>query len=98
MWSCSIMKSNVFQSMSKYQKINHFPKSFELTRKDFMNERIVRMEGIHGKRHFNFCPTTYILPKEYDRLHRDMDDNPRQWWIVKPSNSAQGKGIFITND
>jgi hypothetical protein len=27
-----------------------------------------------------------------------MQDNPRQWWIIKPSNSAQGKGIYITND
>lgn len=27
-----------------------------------------------------------------------MHENPRQWWIIKPSNSAQGKGIYITND
>jgi len=50
--------------MNKYQKVNHFPKSFELTRKDFMQERISRMASLHGKRHFSFTPLTFILPKE----------------------------------
>ena len=26
-----------------------------------------------------------------------MEENPNQYWISKPSNQAQGKGIFITN-
>ncbi len=75
MWSCSIMKSNVFQSLTKYQKVNHFPKSFEVTRKDFMNERISRMEAIHGKRNFNFTPLTLVLPKEADLLMKLMEEN-----------------------
>ena len=25
-----------------------------------------------------------------------MEDDPHQYWICKPSNMAQGKGIFIT--
>ena len=82
------MKSNVFQQLAKYQKINHFPKSFELTRKDFMNERIARMTEIHGKRNFNFTPLTYVLPKEIEKLQREMETNRRQWWIIKPSGSA----------
>lgn len=69
-----------------------------MTRKDFMNERIARMEAIHGKRHFNFTPQTYVLPKEAELLVKHMEENRKQWWIIKPSNSAQGKGIYITND
>lgn len=29
---------------------------------------------------------------------RDMESDKKQWWIFKPSASAQGKGIFITNN
>ena len=56
------------------------------------------MISIHGKRHFQFIPLTYILPREADKLMKDMEDNKAQWWIIKPSNSAQGKGIYLTND
>ncbi|CDW78896.1 tubulin-tyrosine ligase family protein [Stylonychia lemnae] len=97
-WSCQIMKSSVYQALNKRQKINHFPRSYELTRKDFMNERIVRMAQLFGRRNFNFTPITYVLPKEVDLLQREMDANRRQWWIIKPSASAQGKGIYITNN
>ncbi len=27
-----------------------------------------------------------------------MDNNPEQWWIVKPAASAQGRGIYFTNN
>ena len=74
--------------MNKYQKVNHFPRSFELTRKDFMNERITRMVSIHGKRNFNFTPRTLILPKEADTLYYEMEQDRSQWWIIKPSNSS----------
>jgi hypothetical protein len=42
-----------------------------------MNERIARMESIHGKRHFNFMPKTYVLPKEADLLQAEMEENKR---------------------
>ena len=63
-----------------------------------MNERIARMIAIHGKRNFNFTPMTYVLPKEMDQLQKDMEADRRQWWIIKPAASAQGKGIYITNN
>jgi hypothetical protein len=53
-----------------------------------MNERIARIASIHGKRNFNFTPQTYSLPKETDILMKEMEENRRQWWIIKPSNSA----------
>ena len=36
MWACSNLKSQVYQELTKYQKVNHFPKSTEITRKDNM--------------------------------------------------------------
>ena len=55
------------------------------------------MQEIHGMRNFDFLPNTLSLPKEYDQLRAQMQNDPQQWWIVKPSSSSQGKGIIITN-
>jgi hypothetical protein len=49
-------------------KLNHFPNSFNMTRKDLMNKNISKMQAKYGGSHFNFLPKTYILPKEYDLL------------------------------
>ena len=64
MWTTQSLKNGFYQRMSKFQKVNHFPRSIELTRKDFLANRIHRMQDQHGKCHFNFWPCTFILPKE----------------------------------
>jgi hypothetical protein len=59
--------------------------------------RIQSMQEVHGVRHFNFLPYSVSLPREYETLREEMDRDPYQWWIIKPSSSSQGKGIIITN-
>lgn len=68
MWSTTGFKSDLYQTLSKYQKVNHFPRSSELTRKDSMYSRMARMQAMYGEKHFNFIPKTFILPKEYSSL------------------------------
>jgi tubulin polyglutamylase TTLL5 len=85
--------------MSRYQKINHFPCSFYITRKDLMYKTIAKLAEIHGHKHFMFLPKTYILPNEYQYLQQDMQrcaDSFKQW-IFKPAAAAQGRGIFVTS-
>jgi hypothetical protein len=55
------------------------------------------MQEIHGLRNFDFLPTSFVLPKDWDLLKYAMDRDANQWWIIKPSSSSQGKGIIITN-
>lgn len=97
MWSNSGFKSDMYQSMGKHQKVNHFPRSSEITRKDSMYSRMARMQAMYGDKHFRFIPKTFILPKEHSMLVDYMEKNPDQTWIVKPSASSQGRGIFITS-
>lgn len=33
-WACSNIKAALYQSLTRNQKVNHFPKSTEMTRKD----------------------------------------------------------------
>ena len=97
MWSTKIVKNGTYQKLLKYQKINQFPKSYELTRKDLLMRRIQSMQEQHGVRHFSFYPYSVSLPREYETLREEMERDPYQWWIIKPSSSSQGKGIIITN-
>ena len=96
MWSTWGIKSEIYQILTKYQKVNHFSRSTEITRKDWMYSRMARMQAMYWEKHFRFIPQTFI-PKEYTSLLEIMGNNPDQIWIVKPSASSQGKGIFLTN-
>jgi tubulin polyglutamylase TTLL5 len=97
MWSNIGYKSDIYQVLTKYQKVNHFPRSTELTRKDSMYSRMARMQAMYGEKHFNFIPKTFILPKEYTSLIDCMSKDKDQLWIFKPSASSQGRGIYISN-
>jgi hypothetical protein len=55
------------------------------------------MQEQHGLRNFDFLPTSFVLPKDWDLLRQAMERDANQWWIIKPSSSSQGKGIVITN-
>lgn len=96
-WQTGPVKRNVFESLTKYQKVNHFPYSFYMTRKDLMYRAVSRMREIHGAKHFGFIPRTYILPNEFMYLEEDIKNEPNKLWICKPAASSQGRGIIVTN-
>jgi tubulin polyglutamylase TTLL5 len=69
LWSNSSCKSYLYEGLNEYQKINHFPSSNELTRKDKLCENLVRMQERFGKHNFDFIPDTYVLPDEFGSFH-----------------------------
>ncbi len=62
-WNIGVIGSSIYQSLSAYQKVNHFPKSFEITRKDLMLQNLSKMKH-RFPREYNFFPQTFILPNE----------------------------------
>lgn len=96
-WSNTAMRSQVYQSLTRGQKVNHFPRSHEITKKDNLFKNISKMQSLHGKRFYNFIPETFVLPGESMALNEEMDKEKEVLWIVKPAGSSQGKGIFLTN-
>jgi len=97
-WSVGPIKKAIYETLQKYQKVNHFPCSFYMTRKDLMYRQISKLREIHGAKHFTFIPKTYILPNEFVYLEEDMKRAPNKSWIVKPAASSQGRGIFVTSN
>lgn len=97
LWSCGAMRSQIYQSLTRWQRVNHFPRSHEITRKDNLIKNFTRMQSIHGKKHFDFVPETYILPQEMHLLSEAMDTYKSDLWIFKPVGGSQGRGIYLTN-
>jgi hypothetical protein len=101
LWTSQSLKQNMYENLSDYQKINHFPNSFELTRKDRLCANIVKMQERFGKEAFNIIPDSYILPDEfadfYSHFHSLRSKEQHNMWIIKPQNSSQGKGIYIVS-
>jgi len=65
LWSSSSCKSYLYEGLNEFQKINHFPQSYELTRKDKLAVNVNKMQHKFGKESFNFLPDTYLLPDEF---------------------------------
>ena len=47
------------------QRVNHFPSSTEITRKDRLCSSITLMQERYGKKYFDITPDTYNLPDEF---------------------------------
>jgi tubulin polyglutamylase TTLL4 len=81
------------------QKVNHFPASWCVGRKDRLSRTLNLMKRIHGKE-FDFHPETFILPSDKDSFLRNLkslSDSSNSLWIVKPCASSCGRGIFVAN-
>ena len=62
MWTSAHLKSYVFQGLRPHQKVNQFPRSYEVTRKDSLARNIGRMLELHGQWDFGFLPESFVLP------------------------------------
>lgn len=97
-WSGGI-KDDILLSLRSYQKINHFPNSFNLGRKDAMYKNLLELEDKFPQE-YNFTPRTFVFPQdegefEAARESTNNDDGYLKLWIFKPSASSCGKGIKI---
>uniref|UniRef100_A0A6I8NXR2 Tubulin tyrosine ligase like 4 n=1 Tax=Ornithorhynchus anatinus TaxID=9258 RepID=A0A6I8NXR2_ORNAN len=90
------MKSPSFKTLREHQKLNHFPGSFQIGRKDRLWRNLSRMQIRHGRKEFDFFPQSFILPQDAKPLRQAWEDGGgRRKWIVKPPASARGIGIQV---
>jgi len=78
------MKSLCFKTLWQQQKLNHFPGTFQIGRKDRLWKNLNRLMMKYGNEHFGFIPTSYILPQEAKILRQVWEKNDGDKWIVKP--------------
>ncbi|NXG69025.1 TTLL5 polyglutamylase, partial [Baryphthengus martii] len=97
MWTGSHLKPYLLRSLTDIQKVNHFPRSYELTRKDRLYKNVSRMQLAHGFKTFHILPQTFILPTEYQDFCNTYSKD-RGLWIVKPVASSRGRGVYLINN
>ena len=78
------MSVEKFKNIKPFQKINHFPMSFEIGRKDKMYCNWEKMKTIvsrEEKSHLDYCPETFILPRDRSRAKKEFSKYPL-WYIL----------------
>lgn len=99
-WTDNGVQPERIAKLKPYQKTNHFPGMFQLSRKNHLARNLIKMAKKFPKE-YKFFPRTYLLPAEYGEFKTSFANknlNQRPVYIVKPEASCQGKGIFLVND
>ncbi|XP_014891827.1 tubulin polyglutamylase TTLL5 isoform X1 [Poecilia latipinna] len=97
MWTGSHLKPYLLHSLQEFQKVNHFPRSYELTRKDHLYKNIQRMQQTYGFKNFHIIPQTFVLPSESEEF-RSCFAKDKGPWIIKPVASSRGRGIYLVSN
>ena len=94
-WSGYLFPSDL-KDFHKYQKVNHFPASNQLGRKDFLWKNISR-QRIKFPQEFSITPMSFILDEAYDEFQQERLLNQSSLYILKPVAQSCGRGIKIVN-
>ena len=85
-----------FSILDPATRINKFPNTNPLCRKDLMWNNFKAMQKKFGKKYFAFMPETFNYPAEARSLKIKIKKyNNQALWICKPPRGSQGNGIIL---
>ncbi|XP_013413700.1 tubulin polyglutamylase TTLL4 [Lingula anatina] len=85
-----------FQNLRPSQKYNHFPGSWSIGCKDRLELAVRKMKKAHGRKNFDFLPSTFLLPEETNLLKKAWGSKQKgNLWILKPPCFHGGRGIEV---
>jgi len=94
LWTNTAGKPYLYTGLNPYQKINHFPCSYEITRKNCLGPNVQKLQEKFSAKDFDFVPETYLLPTQFEEFKNyfgktKKPDTPNLW-IVKPNCLSRG--------
>eukprot|EP00041_Stephanoeca_diplocostata_P030511 m.924733 g.924733 ORF g.924733 m.924733 type:complete len:865 (+) comp23771_c0_seq1:115-2709(+) len=95
-WKGGEFRKFEVEDCKPWQRLNHFPKTNAICKKDCLARILRKMVGVYG-RTFNFMPQSFILPKDKDKFRDfyEAEQSDDSVWICKPSYGSQGTGIYL---
>ena len=94
MWAGCAPQLFHYEGLHDCQRVNHFPRSTELTRKDSLAANLTYMQQLFPAA-FNFHPETFILPDQFHLFSERFYAISPTLWIAKPASGSQGRGVFL---
>uniref|UniRef100_A0A7S3G977 Tubulin--tyrosine ligase-like protein 9 n=1 Tax=Palpitomonas bilix TaxID=652834 RepID=A0A7S3G977_9EUKA len=100
-WIDTSVSAERVMRMKTYQKINHFPGMFEISRKVNLARNLRRLQE-HFPQEYSFFPQTFLLPYEFNAFKLALQGEGKsakrkaRTYIIKPDAGCQGKGIYLT--
>ncbi|TKR87807.1 hypothetical protein L596_012149 [Steinernema carpocapsae] len=101
LWTGTHLRADSMRRLAPWQRVNHFPRSYELTRKDSCYLNIERSQKFHGQAAFDFIPEFFITPRNWEVLKETFESEKgagKAPFIVKPVRSSRGRGISIAEN
>ena len=107
-WKTGRFQPSIIKSCNPYQKVNHFPSSSAITKKDNMVKTLRKMQAIYGASAYGFIPESFCLPTEYSKFVKVYSQEEEECniekrkkrgvWICKPTDLSRGRKIFLITD
>lgn len=102
-WRTNRFRHCDYTHLMPWQRLNHFPKTVAITKKDTLARNMRRMRGVYGVVVFNFTPIGFNLPNDYTKFVAEYSKSQQEaavlgkktLWICKPADMSRGRGIFI---
>ena len=94
-WNDGAFNADKLTSMAPFQKLNHYPGTMNLARKNNLGRNLSRMKKIFPE-DYKFSPATWLLPTELNDFKHQFNWKKAKTFIIKPENLCQGQGIFLT--
>jgi tubulin polyglutamylase TTLL4 len=91
------LQAEEYRELKPFQKLNHFPGTWHLGRKDLLAKNIAKSRRMYGSTDYNFVPDTFLLPDDRSLLESRMKQEPDALWIIKPPASSCGRGIKVVS-
>ena len=96
-WTDNAVPPEKLAKMRHYQRINHFPGMYLISRKNYLAYNLGKLRKLFPD-HYSFFPRTWMFPSDTGELKSQMQSTKNLYFIVKPEASCQGRGIFLTRN